>query len=689
MKRIFAFFIIFSLWASTSYAPPAVPSQNLPWVNSQSYSTLTAADVFAAAQGKSLYVTKNYIATSGTMTFTSNVVIEGGTLTCGTGGKYYVGAVFAAKATQVFIGCGSGDVIFGSATDSVKAEWFGVSTTETDANNAIYVNTALRAIQGKGTLTISNLYSISAPLSITIQSNNEKISIEGATANAGLAQTGTSGQNTIETTAEGTAIGWAVLNIKNLTLSGNSLSGHGLSLKRALGVIDNITIHTIGGDGIHCEGCIDVTIKNPYIYGLNTNGINLAFTTNPNTGAGLPSNNNLITLPRIHSSTGAGILISSATSTGSHSKGNTIINADIEFCTVGVRLYGARQNRFIAPWLEGNTLAIEVENNPSLSGLSAFANTFDEARITSNTNAIHIISGISTDFNGGWIPGMQSVVLDAGAAGTKFNMVTNMPKTVEQGLTDNGVRTWILSRNEDVNDSDYVSWYGPKILNDNDTFLLWSDNTGTARNVIGLNSNNYLKLFDGAGNNVFTGAAGGAYFDGPVTARDTLLLEDTHALLSNAYYLQAKTTTGVAKDIIGLNTSNYLKVYDGDGTAIITGIAGDLYTTDLIPQGHIISSLITAHTTTIVSCGTDPAFSSAQDNDTAGLVTVGAGVVTACTVSFERAFTRTPSCHITPHYNTGSFWISANNNAFFTITFTNDAATQKFSYFCIGIGGSD
>lgn len=52
--------------------------------------------------------------------------------------------------------------------------------------------------------------------------------------------------------------------------------------------------------------------------------------------------------------------------------------------------------------------------------------------------------------------------------------------------------------------------------------------------------------------------------------------------------------------------------------------------------GHIVTG---GGTTTVSSCGTTPSISG---NDTAGTVTVGSGVVTACTITFARTRTNTP-----------------------------------------------
>lgn len=83
------------------------------------------------------------------------------------------------------------------------------------------------------------------------------------------------------------------------------------------------------------------------------------------------------------------------------------------------------------------------------------------------------------------------------------------------------------------------------------------------------------------------------------------------------------------------------------------------------------------------TCGTSPSIATGS-NDHAGIVTMGSGSPTACTVTFATAYTNTPSVTITPTYNATAY-ISAISNTAFTITFSAGAATSGFNYHCIGI----
>jgi hypothetical protein len=49
-------------------------------------------------------------------------------------------------------------------------------------------------------------------------------------------------------------------------------------------------------------------------------------------------------------------------------------------------------------------------------------------------------------------------------------------------------------------------------------------------------------------------------------------------------------------------------------------------------------------TPTVSACGTDP---SIEGDDFAGVVTIGSGVVTSCTITFAKAYAVAPSCVIT------------------------------------------
>jgi hypothetical protein len=51
---------------------------------------------------------------------------------------------------------------------------------------------------------------------------------------------------------------------------------------------------------------------------------------------------------------------------------------------------------------------------------------------------------------------------------------------------------------------------------------------------------------------------------------------------------------------------------------------------------------LSGRTPTVTSCGSSPAVHSSHDQ--AGIITVGSGTVTACTVNFSQSFNNIPSC---------------------------------------------
>ena len=102
-------------------------------------------------------------------------------------------------------------------------------------------------------------------------------------------------------------------------------------------------------------------------------------------------------------------------------------------------------------------------------------------------------------------------------------------------------------------------------------------------------------------------------------------------------------------------------------------------------KGHLITDdLVLGTQPSLTTCGMTPAIGSSTDM--AGIVTIGSGVTTACTVTFGTPYTNEPMCVVTPQYNATAY-ISAKSNSAFTVTFSADGASQKFNYTCIGQNG--
>lgn len=133
--------------------------------------------------------------------------------------------------------------------------------------------------------------------------------------------------------------------------------------------------------------------------------------------------------------------------------------------------------------------------------------------------------------------------------------------------------------------------------------------------------------------------------------------------------------------VFATNTVTKLHVVNN---TINGGVTSSALQTIVQPSATIgldYSSGSTAPTVSI--CGTTPAVATGS-NDFKGIITVGSGVTTACTVTFGTAKVSEPSCLITPHANVTPYF-SAKSNTAFTVTFSADMASTKFNYDCNGI----
>ncbi len=110
------------------------------------------------------------------------------------------------------------------------------------------------------------------------------------------------------------------------------------------------------------------------------------------------------------------------------------------------------------------------------------------------------------------------------------------------------------------------------------------------------------------------------------------------------------------------------------------GINQSSPTAALDVNGHIANS--SASSPTIGTCGTNP---SITGNDTRGIITLGTGSPTACTITFSSAYVTTPICVVSAYQiDQGSrFYLSAITTTGFTLTQSTGASSKKFTYLCI------
>ena len=100
-----------------------------------------------------------------------------------------------------------------------------------------------------------------------------------------------------------------------------------------------------------------------------------------------------------------------------------------------------------------------------------------------------------------------------------------------------------------------------------------------------------------------------------------------------------------------------------------------------------ISNPLSAHmefTGASASVGTCGASPSIAGNDNIGTVTIGTGVVTACTVTFANAYTNTPVCVIVPGSTANITGLTSVSTTAFVAGFSASAAGGTFHYICFG-----
>lgn len=126
----------------------------------------------------------------------------------------------------------------------------------------------------------------------------------------------------------------------------------------------------------------------------------------------------------------------------------------------------------------------------------------------------------------------------------------------------------------------------------------------------------------------------------------------------------------------GVTTSGTLQYQQGGNFVFQPATANGVITS----TGHYGSN---APAVAVTACGTSPVVDTS--NDTRGLVTVGAGTVTACTVTFGTAYAQTPTCVVGLVSNGTATAVGFSNLQpdFMVLSFTGNAAAQKFSYMCM------
>lgn len=138
--------------------------------------------------------------------------------------------------------------------------------------------------------------------------------------------------------------------------------------------------------------------------------------------------------------------------------------------------------------------------------------------------------------------------------------------------------------------------------------------------------------------------------------------------------------TSASSGANGGNIINKLGKRSGTGTDGTWYVASSTGTAVFTVKAD--GSLVTGgDTPTLSSCGTSP---SVSGNNNAGTVTMGTGVITACTVTFSVAKSSSPRVLIQSEGAAAlGSTISAKSTSAFTVTFAGTATSQVFSYFIV------
>ena|SRR3990167_1095481 len=151
-------------------------------------------------------------------------------------------------------------------------------------------------------------------------------------------------------------------------------------------------------------------------------------------------------------------------------------------------------------------------------------------------------------------------------------------------------------------------------------------------------------------------------------------------LFKGGLYAQGTTTTSslIASSTLSVGTSTPAGGNSNNNERfVVDGLA--LFAGHIEAQSQIGAG---GDKPVISTCGTTPAISG---SDVGGLITIGSGATTACTLTFANAYSNTPACVVTGDNTAVTYNITARSTTAFTVGSSADMASDVVGYVCIGI----
>jgi len=430
------------------------------------------------------------LTTSETTPSNITVIMEHGVIVDGAG-TWTINGPFIADLSPHF--GASITIVFGTP-QPLNIEWWGVSASESAANNRTYANKALAAAINKGKLKVNGLYEVSDVLQITIGTSADTIFIEGNGWHTGFYQV-TSANPILESTTTGADIGATELVLKDIYFYSDATATDGLMLRRCRGILENIKVYNVSAKAFNFEGCISLTGGH-----LWATTVDVGFRFGCYHSATKDNSTNACSFQylKVTNPVTSGVLFEGDSTNGLRPKGNLINGLTTYGGTTAkmVHFKGGWANTIVRGYIEDGDDGLYMENDDG-GEEARFNRLIHPYFIGQDGSEINLITGEDLMIDGGYMGATAQVDIAAGVSYAKFLYVRNFP--VEGGtLNDAGTGTLIQSHGDGASDHAY-NYLSQHLTFENAKKLRWVDSGGTGRSILGLDASDDFVMHSEAG----------------------------------------------------------------------------------------------------------------------------------------------------------------------------------------------